>query len=85
MFELNYIMSETMTVNVEEGVANEFRKKASLKYGKKKGYLGKAITEAMKEWSEKRNEDLEKQFLELLETGIKGKKWKFNRAELHER
>ena len=31
------------------------------------------------------DEDLEKQFLELLKKGIKMKKWKFNRAELHER
>jgi hypothetical protein len=78
-------MSKTMTVNVEEEVASEFRKQAGLKYGKKKGYLGKAITEAMKEWSKKKNESLEKQFLDLLETGIKMKKWKFDRDELHER
>ncbi len=78
-------MAETMTVNVEEDVASEFRKQASLKFGKKKGYLGRAVTEAMEEWTRKRNESLEKQFLELLETGIKMKKWKFNRDELHER
>ena len=30
-------------------------------------------------------DDLEKQGLELLKKGIKGKKWKFNREELHER
>jgi hypothetical protein len=78
-------MAKTMTVNVNEDVANEFRKHASLKYGKKKGYLGRAITEAMKEWSRMRNESLENQFLELLEMGIKMKKWKFNRDELHER
>jgi hypothetical protein len=78
-------MTETMTVNVEKDIASEFRKQAGLKYGKKKGYLGKAITEAMKEWSKKSDESLEKQFLDLLETGIKMKKWKFNRDELHER
>ena len=78
-------MSETMTVNVDEDVASEFRRQASLKYGKKKGYLGKAVTEAMKEWSKMRNESSERQFVELLETGIKMKKWKFNRDELHER
>lgn len=78
-------MSETMTVNVEEQVAEEFRRQASLKYGRRKGYLGKAVTEAMAEWSKKRTEGLENQFLRLLEKGVKTKKWKFNREELHER
>ncbi len=78
-------MSETMTVNVKEDIASEFRKQASIKYGKKKGYLGKALTEAMQEWSKQRKDSLENQFLELLETGIKMKKWKFDREELHER
>ena len=78
-------MSKTITVNVEDDVESEFRRTASRKYGKKKGYLGKAITQAMKEWSRKSSNDLESQFLELLEKGIKMKKWKFNREELHER
>ena len=78
-------MSETMTVNVKEEVASEFRKQATIKYGKRKGYLGKALTEAMGEWSKRRKGSLENQFLELLETGIKMRKWKFNREELHER
>jgi hypothetical protein len=78
-------MTETITVNVEEDVASEFRKQAGLKYGKRKGYLGRAITEAMREWSKNSDESLEKQFLELLETGIKMRKWEFDRAELHER
>ncbi len=78
-------MSETMTVNVNEEVASTFRKQASMRYGKRKGYLGKAVTEAMAEWSKKSSESLENQFAELLEKGIKMKKWKFNRDELHER
>lgn len=78
-------MSKTITVNVEERIESEFRKQASRKYGRRKGYLGKAFAEAMKEWSEKKKEGLESQFIELLETGIKMKKWKFNRDELHER
>ncbi|MDE1845984.1 MAG: hypothetical protein KGH53_01745 [Candidatus Micrarchaeota archaeon] len=78
-------MSKTITVNVEEQIESEFRKQASRKYGKKKGYLGKAFAEAMKEWSGKKKEGLENQFLKLLETGIKMKKWKFDRDELHER
>lgn len=78
-------MSETITVNVEETVARDFRKVASRKYGKRKGYLGKALTQAMQEWADKRTNDIESEALKLLKTGIKMKKWKFNREELHER
>ncbi len=78
-------MAKTITVNVEENVEREFRKKAESKYGKKKGYLGKALTEAMKVWSKKTDEDIESRFIKLLESGIRMEKWKFNRAELHER
>lgn len=80
------IMSETMTVNVEKEVAAEFRRQAGMQYGKKKGYLGKALTEAMKEWASKKEaEDIDEAALKLLKEGIKMRKWKFNRAELHER
>lgn len=78
-------MSKTITINVAEEVESEFRKEASRKYGKRKGYLGRAITEAMKEWTKKRNEDLENQVRQLIKEGVKMKKWKFNREELHER
>lgn len=78
-------MSETITVNVEEEVANEFREEASRRYGKKKGYLGKAVTEALSEWNKKRNVDLENEVRQMLKVGIKGKKWKFNREELYDR
>ena len=35
--------------------------------------------------SMEKSDDLEKQFLELLKKGIKGKKWRFNRDKLYER
>lgn len=79
-------MSKTITINVEEEIDKEFRKTASQRYGKRKGYLGKAITEAMKDWVRKRNADLEAKALELLKNGINAqRKWKFDRGELHER
>lgn len=78
-------MSRTITINVEEEVENEFRKEAGRKYGKKKGYLGKAVTEALMEWTNKRNADIENEVRQLLKEGIKGKKWKFNREELYDR
>ena len=78
--------TKTITVNVKEDVEEKFRRLASATYGKHKGYLGKAITEAMSTWLEKREErDAIAKSLKLLETGIKMKKWKFNREELHER
>jgi len=78
-------MSRTITVNVEEEVEIEFRKEAGRKFGTRKGYLGKAVTAAMKEWTRKRNLDIDNKFLEILKKGVKTKKWKFNREELYER
>lgn len=78
-------MSKTMTVSVEEEVEGEFRKQAGLRYGKRKGYLGQALTEAMAEWARKQDADAVSRGLVLLKEGIKGRKWKFNRDELHER
>jgi hypothetical protein len=78
-------MSETMTVNVEKEVAAEFRKQAAMKYGKKKGFLGRALTDAMKEWAKKRDAEVVTQGLKLLKEGIKMKEWKFNREELYDR
>ena len=78
-------MSKTITVNVEESVDEEFRKFAGKEYGKKKGYLGRALTQAMHEWVQRRNNDVEARALKLLKSGIKMKQWKFNRDELHER
>jgi|ACXL01.1.fsa_nt_gi hypothetical protein len=78
-------MSKTITVNLNEEVENEFRKKAALKYGKRKGYLGKAITEAMDQWIRSLDSDVEAQSLKMLKEGIKMKKWKFKREDLYER
>lgn len=78
-------MSETITVNVEKETALEFRKMVIIKYGKKKGSLGKALTEAMMEWAKKEDIEIVNQGIGLLNKGIEGKKWKFNRDDLHER
>ena len=79
--------TKTITVSVAEDVEERFRRLASATYGKKKGYLGKAITEAMKEWENKKEKnDVIAKSLKLLETGIKMGKFKFkSRDELHER
>lgn len=76
--------TKTITVNVEKDVEERFRRLAGATYGKRKGYLGKAITEAMEEWERKKAQvDVNARALELLETGVKMKKWKFNRGEIY--
>ena len=76
----------TITISVKSEVEKMFRKVAGSKYGKRKGYLGKAITEAMLDWSMKERRNLEIQSMEILEEGLEMGKIKFtDRDELHER
>lgn len=77
----------TITVNVKDEVEKEFRKVASIVHGEKKGYLGKAIAEAMQRWiDEKKQEEIAERELKLLEKGFNfGKKLYEARDELHER
>lgn len=76
-----------ITVSVEEDIEKRFRRLASATYGKRKGYLGKAITEAMREWERKKKEtDVNARALEMLRNGfdLGGITYR-KRAELHER
>ena len=43
----------TITVNVSDDTATGFKSLVYQTYGKKKGVLGKALDEAMQEWSRK--------------------------------
>lgn len=79
--------TKVITVSVQEDVEERFRKLAGIAYGKHKGYLGKAITEAMKEWEKRKKEtDVNARALEMLKKGFNlgGITYK-KRAELHER
>ncbi|MBI2076644.1 MAG: hypothetical protein HYT72_05355 [Candidatus Aenigmarchaeota archaeon] len=75
----------TITVSVDDDVEKKFRKAASTKYGKRKGYLGKAITTAMKIWIKAEGGNVKKA-VELLEKGHNsgGLMYK-SRDELHGR
>lgn len=76
--------TRTITISVQEDVENRFRKLAGMAYGKRKGYLGKAITEAMKEWEMKKMKtDVNARALKMLKSGFKMKKWEFNRDEIY--
>lgn len=73
-----------ITVSVRDDVEKKFRRAAAAIYGKGKGSLGKAITEALEEWSDKKT-DVERA-LKLLEQGFEmGRITYKKRAELHER
>jgi len=74
-----------VTINLDENIEKEFKEKARLKYGKRKGSLAKAMNEALEEWLKNDNNDMLKENLELLGKGIRMKKWKFNREDLYER
>lgn len=78
-------MGKTVTINLDENIEKEFKEKARLKYGKRKGSLAKAMNEALDEWLKNDNNDVLKENLKLLGKGIRMKKWKFNREDLYER
>lgn len=46
----------TITISVEDDVEATFRRIASKEYGGKKGFLGDAITEAMRDWLARREQ-----------------------------
>lgn len=74
----------TITINVKDDIEKTFRKRVYQLYGKKKGTLGRALTEAMKEWSMKKK--YFNRCMELLERGADMGKIKYkDRDELHDR
>jgi len=77
----------TITISVEDIVEENFRKTATETAGRGKGVLGKAVTEAMQEWVEKkRQQKIANEMLALLDRGFEmGRLEKIDRDELHER
>lgn len=76
-----------ITVALREDVDKRLRELAILTYGKRKGYLSRALTEAVELWArEKEEKDSVVKTMELLKKGINmgGIKYK-SRDELHER
>ena len=78
---------KTITVNVRADVEKRFRRVAAARHGKKKGHLGRAVTEAMQRWAEEaeRTDDVART-MKLLDEGLDlgGLKYK-SREELHDR
>ena len=77
---------KTITVSVDEEAEEEFRKIAKSIYNGKKGYLGKAISEALRMWIDARKQtEIANRELEAIKSGFDfGKKLYKTRAELHE-
>ena len=76
----------TITVSIDDDVEKKFREMAGKIYHKRKGYLGRAITEAMRQWidSEKQKKIAERE-LKLLEKFDLGKKLYRSRGGIYER
>ena len=79
-----YIDMGTLTVNVDAGTEDRFREQVARVYGRRKGALGKALTEAMESWVAQ-NTSVHR-CMELLEKGVHlgGLTYK-KRDELHDR
>ena len=78
-------MTKSVTVNLDESIEKRFREKAILKYGHRKGSLAVALNEALENWIKDEGVDSLSENLNLLDKGIKMKKWNFKREELYER
>jgi hypothetical protein len=78
-------MTKTITVSVEEESEKKFRKAAYVKYGRRKGSLGKALSEAIKNWAEQNQDMADERLLKLMNKGFKMGKILGNRSEWHGR
>lgn len=60
----------TITISIDDDTERRFRAAAKRKLGERKGYLGKAITEALETWLKNQDQDvIAKNALTLLATG----------------
>lgn len=78
----------TITVNVDDGIYEKFRKLATEETGGKKGFLGDTITEAMKKFVQENEAGAARQRLrEKLRRGynLGGFRAGFKREDLYER
>lgn len=77
----------TVTVSINDEIEKKFRAVAGKLYSRKKGYLGKAITEAMQKWiDEKKQKEIAEEELKVLERGFEMGRLRIKtRAEIYER
>ena len=77
----------TITINVKDDVAKEFRQTVKEEFGVGKGKLGKAVEAAMKKWvHEQKQREIAQRAMKMMEKGLYDLKgWKFNRDEIYDR
>ena len=77
----------TITISIDDDTEKRFRAAAKKKLGDRKGYLGKATTEALEYWVRKQTQgEIARDALTLLETGYTlGKHNYTERKDLYER
>jgi hypothetical protein len=77
----------TITISVDDDTEKRFRKAAKKKLGERKGYLGRATTEALESWILKQTqEEIARDARTLLETGYHlGSRIPAERKELYDR
>ncbi len=76
----------TITINVSDDTEILFREVVKEEVGSTKGSLGTAVEEALGLWiSQKREDEIAKRQLALMEKGFALGRYKFRREELHER
>ena len=82
-------MSKVITLSLKDDVEKELRRLAIQKYGKRKGYLSKAVTVAVKEWAKTETIDPgSAKILKIMEEVRKkgyGGLMKYKREELYDR
>ena len=77
----------TITISVDDDTEKRFREAAKKKLGERKGYLGKATTEALECWvKQQTQEEIARDALALLGTGYHpGKHLYTGRKDLYDR
>ncbi len=77
----------TITINIDDEIERQFRKMVSKIYHDKKGNLGNAVTEALRNWiDEVTQKQISERELKILDKGFNMGKLKFKRRdELYER
>jgi hypothetical protein len=82
-----YTIMGTITISIDDTTEERFRELAKSVIGGKKGYLGRATTEAIDLWiRDKEQEAIARQGLALLEKEHRlGKRYYHSRGDLHDR
>ena len=77
----------TITVNIKDEDEKKFRQTVEEFYGSGKGKLGKAVSEALREWADERNQkEIAREMMSMMNKGIDMGKIKYkNRSELYDR